>query len=71
MDFLLEKGSDRLFLNELNSIPGFTRISMYTKLWEATGLDYPALLDELVRLAIARHEERAKLETSYTPPSES
>ncbi len=70
-DFLLEKGSDRLFLNELNSIPGFTRISMYTKLWEATGLDYPALLDELVRLAIARHEERAKLETSYTPPSES
>ena len=52
--------ADGAFLvNELNTIPGFTPISMYPKLWEATGLQYPALLDRLIDLAIERHARRA------------
>jgi len=50
----------RFVLNELNTIPGFTPISMYPKLWEASGLSYPALLDRLIGLALARHERRAR-----------
>ncbi len=64
-DFLLEKDSDRLFINELNTIPGFTRISMYPKLWEASGLSYSALLDQLIELALERSQEKSRLETSY------
>jgi D-alanine-D-alanine ligase len=65
VDFFYEEtGPSRGFLvNELNTIPGFTPISMYPKLWEATGLPYADLVDELVRLAIARHNRRAKFET--------
>jgi D-alanine-D-alanine ligase len=58
-DFLLS--GDNLYLSELNTIPGFTSISMYPKLWEASGLPYPQLLDELIRLAIERHEQKNKL----------
>ncbi len=54
VDFFLEKDSHRLFFNEINTIPGFTEISMYPKLWEATGLSYSALIEELIRLAIQR-----------------
>ena len=50
--------------NEINTIPGFTPISMYPKLWQATGLSYPALIDELISLAIERHERRAKFRTT-------
>ena len=64
VDFLLDDGSGRLYLNEVNTIPGFTTISMYAKLWAASGLAYPALLDRLVRLALERHAEKQHLRTS-------
>ena len=56
----------RLFLNEVNTIPGFTTISMYPKMWEASGLAYPALLDRLITLALERHAEKQQLRTSVT-----
>jgi D-alanine-D-alanine ligase len=68
VDFFLERGTDRVLVNELNTLPGFTAISMYPKLWEASGLPLPALLDELIRLAVARREKRDRL--SYKPPAE-
>ena len=64
VDFLLSP--DTIFVNELNTIPGFTTISMYSKLWAATGVDYPALLDRLVALALERHAEKQQLRTSVT-----
>ncbi len=54
IDFLLERGPDRVYFNEANSLPGFTPISMYPKMWEASGLPYPALLTRLVELALRR-----------------
>ena len=68
VDFFLERGTDRVLVNEINTLPGFTAISMYPKLWEASGLALPALLDELIRLALARHEKRRSLLTE--PPAE-
>lgn len=65
VDFFLETGSDRWFVNELNTLPGFTDASMYPRLWEATGLPYPALLDRLIELGLERHRRRAALETTY------
>ncbi|MEY2446793.1 MAG: D-alanine-D-alanine ligase [Acidimicrobiaceae bacterium] len=62
VDFFLEENRGFL-VNEVNTIPGFTPISMYPKLWEASGLPYPALIDELVRLALERHERRSRFET--------
>jgi len=70
VDFLLERASNRFYLNEINTIPGFTSISMYPKLWEASGLSYSQLLDELIQLAIERHQRRSTLHTSYQPKSE-
>ena len=67
VDFFLERGTDRVLVNELNTLPGFTAISMYPKLWEASGLPLPMLLDELIRLAIERRERRERL--SHQPPS--
>ena len=63
VDFLYEEGGRGFLVNELNTIPGFTPISMYPKLWEATGLSYPELVDELVRLAKERHTRRSRFET--------
>jgi D-alanine-D-alanine ligase len=54
VDLFLERGSDRLWVSEVNTIPGFTSISLYPRLWALSGLEYPALLDELVRLAVER-----------------
>ena len=68
VDFLLDRDSGQFYVNELNSLPGFTDVSMYPKLWEASGLPYPALLDRLIELALERHDRRAKLETQ-PPPS--
>ncbi len=65
VDFLLDRESDQFYINEVNSLPGFTDGSMYPKLWEATGLSYAALLDRLIELAIARHQTKASLETHY------
>jgi D-alanine-D-alanine ligase len=67
IDFLVTKKSNRIFLNEINTIPGFTSISMYPKLWQASGVSYSALLDKLIQLAIERHEAKAKLRTAYQP----
>jgi D-alanine-D-alanine ligase len=64
VDFLLAGDSGLLFVNELNTIPGFTTISMYSKMWAATGLEYPALLDRLIELALERHREKQQLRTS-------
>ena len=66
VDFLLEKSSNRLFLNEVNTIPGFTTISMYSKLWAASGVGYATLLDRLIALAIERHAGKQLLRTSVT-----
>jgi D-alanine-D-alanine ligase len=68
VDFFLERGTDRVLVNEINTLPGFTAISMYPKLWEATGVPLPALLDELIRLALERRDRRARLLTE--PPAE-
>ncbi|NQT27527.1 D-alanine--D-alanine ligase [candidate division KSB1 bacterium] len=57
VDFLVEKGTHQIYINEINTIPGFTPISMYPKLWEASGLSYPNLIDRLIDLAIERHED--------------
>ncbi|MDX1615829.1 MAG: D-alanine--D-alanine ligase [Candidatus Promineifilaceae bacterium] len=65
VDFLLDKTNEQIYVNELNTIPGFTRISMYPKLWQASGLDYPELLDRLIALARERHAIKRKLKTSY------
>jgi D-alanine-D-alanine ligase len=64
VDFLLERPTNAIHVNEVNTIPGFTTISMYAKLWAATGLPYPALLDRLVSLALERHAEKQQLRTS-------
>ena len=61
--FLTGKG--KVYVNELNTIPGFTKISMYPKLWEASGISYTKLIDRLISLAIERHERDGKLKTSY------
>ena len=55
VDLMMDRENGRLYINEINTIPGFTRISMYPKLWEATGLPYPELLDRLIELAMERH----------------
>ena len=66
VDFLLSRDTGETFLNEVNTIPGFTIISMYPKMWEASGLSYPALLDRLITLALERHAEKQQLRTSIT-----
>src|SRR5690606_10784685 len=66
VDFLLARGDGSIYVNEVNTIPVFTTISMYAKLWEASGLSYPALLDRLIALAIERHTAKQALRTSVT-----
>jgi D-alanine-D-alanine ligase len=66
VDFLLARDTGELFLNEVNTIPGFTTISMYPKMWEATGVSYPELLDRLIQLAVERHDAKQQLRTSIT-----
>ena len=71
VDFLLEKDdplgvrTPELYLNEINTIPGFTKISMYPKLWEASGLPYAALIDRLIELALERKAERDRTVRYY------
>lgn len=64
-DFFLEKQTGELFINELNTMPGFTSISMYPKLWEASGLAYPDLIDRLLQLALERHAEKQASLTDF------
>ncbi|MBN2146278.1 MAG: D-alanine--D-alanine ligase [Anaerolineales bacterium] len=65
VDFLLDKDSGGLFLNEVNTIPGFTQISMYPKLWDASGIPYPALVERLIELAFERKMEKDRTERRY------
>jgi len=64
-DFLLERDSGEIYLSEVNTIPGFTQISMYPKLWEACGLPYPELIDRLIALALERKAERDRTVYRY------
>jgi D-alanine-D-alanine ligase len=64
VDFLLSRPNGALYLNEINTIPGFTTISMFAKLWAASGVEYPALLDRLIALARERHAEKQELRTT-------
>jgi D-alanine-D-alanine ligase len=64
VDFLLDDASKTLYLNELNTMPGFTKSSMYPKLWEASGLSYPALVDRLLALALERHADKLQNRTT-------
>lgn len=64
VDFLLSRTTGALVVNEINTIPGFTTISMFAKLWEASGVPYAALVDRLLQLAIERHAEKQRLRTS-------
>jgi D-alanine-D-alanine ligase len=70
VDFFLDRKTNKLYLNEINTIPGFTNVSMYPKLWEASGVPYAQLLDELIQLAIERHAEKVALKTSFDPHEE-
>jgi D-alanine-D-alanine ligase len=65
VDFFLDKTSGEIYLNEVNTFPGFTPVSMYPKLWEATGLSYAKLLDALIELAIERFNEKSENETDF------
>jgi D-alanine-D-alanine ligase len=62
---LMDKKTGDLYLNEINTIPGFTTISMYPKLWAATGISYTELLDKLIDLAIERFEEKGELKRTF------
>lgn len=66
-DFLLDREDGTLYINELNTIPGFTHISMYPKLWEASGISYPELIHRLIQLALERDAEKRRSATSYDP----
>jgi D-alanine-D-alanine ligase len=65
VDFFLEKNTGDIYINELNTIPGFTSISMYPKLWEASGLPYASLIDRLIELALERQSDRNRTERSF------
>ena len=67
VDFLLDRKTGKVYLNEINTIPGFTSISMYPKLWEASGVPYPELLDRLIELALERHQEKSRTRFTYSP----
>jgi D-alanine-D-alanine ligase len=69
VDFFLEKPSGRIYLNEVNTIPGFTSISMYPKLWEASGIPYRELIGRLIELAVAEHAEKARTKYSIELPA--
>jgi D-alanine-D-alanine ligase len=68
VDFLARPDLGEIFVNEVNTIPGFTSISMYPKLWEASGVALPRLVDRLVKLALEDHAARRRLEFTYQPP---
>lgn len=68
VDFFLERRTGRIYVNEINTIPGFTSISMYPKLWEASGISYRELIDRLIRLALEQHREKARTKYSIELP---
>jgi D-alanine-D-alanine ligase len=68
-DFFLDRTNGKMYVNELNTIPGFTSISMYPKMWEASGLPYPKLIDRLIELALELHREKQRTKYSIELPS--
>lgn len=70
VDFLVDRKTSKIHVNEINTIPGFTPISMYPRLWEASGIPYPDLLDRLITLAFERHASKAGRKTAYKPKRE-
>lgn len=65
VDFFLERTGNRILLNEINTIPGFTSVSMYPKMWEASGITYTALIDRLIELALEHYAEKKRSKTAY------
>ena len=65
VDFFVTKKEDKIFLNEINTIPGFTSVSMYPRLWEASGVSYSKLIDRLIQLALERYQDKKQNQTSY------
>lgn len=65
VDFLVTKSTNKIFVNEVNTMPGFTTISMYSQLWQASGVDYPTLVDRLITLAVERHKDKQDVRTSF------
>ena len=59
-DFLMDPQTRRIYLNEIDTMPGFTQISMYPKLWAASGIEYPDLIDRLIQLGLERHQEKKR-----------
>ncbi len=70
IDFLVDRRTNKIYLSEINTIPGFTSISMYPKLWEASGIVFSDLLDRLITLAIEKYREKNNLHTSFKPKKE-
>lgn len=67
VDFFVERKTNRVIINEINTMPGFTSISMYAKMWDASGISYRELIDRLIALAFERHSDRSRNLTSYKP----
>lgn len=68
VDFFIRKNNGEVLVNEINTFPGFTRFSMYPKLWEATGIGYMELLDRMIDLAFERHRDKNRSQTDFKPP---
>jgi D-alanine-D-alanine ligase len=67
VDFFVERATSRVIINEINTMPGFTSISMFPKMWEASGISYSELIDRLIELAVERHRDKSRNLTSYQP----
>ena len=65
VDFFVSKKENKIYLSEINTIPGFTSVSMYPRLWEASGVSYPDLIDQLIQLAFERHQDKKQNKISY------
>jgi D-alanine-D-alanine ligase len=68
IDFFLDRDSERVFVNEINTMPGFTSASMFPKLWDASGVPFPELATRLVELGLARHRARSARRIAFDPP---
>ncbi len=68
VDFFVERATNRVLVNEINTIPGFTAVSMYPRMWEKSGIPYPDLIDRLIQLALERYADRKKSKIAYEPP---
>jgi D-alanine-D-alanine ligase len=64
VDFFVSRSDGTVYINEINTMPGFTPISMYPKLWEASGIGYTELIDQLIQLALERHRDRRQVKAA-------